>query len=115
MGSRGTAEHYATLPYEALFAGIFVEQESASSYSDMFGAAVKPTSHMVTKVNSERLVALGLKALRRDNMPRALRTAMLLLLLRGDMGWRGEREAGGVLRTSTRPKLNRLLLPYAPV
>ena len=55
-------------------------------------------------------MALGLKALRRDNMPRALHTAMLLLLLRGDMGWRGEKEARGLLRTSTRRTSTLLLL-----
>lgn len=47
----------------------------------------------VLKSNAERLIAIGRKAVRKDNMPRALRVATLILLLRGDMGWRGEDEA----------------------
>lgn len=46
----------------------------------------------VLKSNAERLIAIGRKAVRKDNMPRALRVATLILLLRGDMGWRGEDE-----------------------
>jgi hypothetical protein len=65
-----TAEHYSTLPFESLYTGLFLEQEAASAYSEMFGAAVTPTSPMVLKNNAERLIAIGRKAVRKDNMPR---------------------------------------------
>ena len=87
-----TAEHYGTLNFESLYTGMFLEQEAASAYSEMFGAAVTPTSPMVLKNNTERLIAIGRKAVRNAHMPRALRAATLILLLRGDMGWRGEDE-----------------------
>ena len=93
-GGGGTAMSYGTLNFEALFSGLFLEQQAASAYSELFGAAITPTSPMVLKNNAERLIAIGRRAVRVDNMPRALRVATLVLLLRGDVGWLGEDERG---------------------
>jgi hypothetical protein len=85
-------EHYATLPFESLFTGVFFEEEAAVAYTEMFGAALTPTSPAVLRSNAERLIVIGLRAMRKDNLPRVLRSATLIMLLRGDMGWRGEVE-----------------------
>ena len=82
-----TAQHYATLPFESLYTGLFLEQAAADAYASCYGNSVSPSSPMVLKQNAERMIAIGLKSMRDDKMPRALRMAALLLLLRGDMGW----------------------------
>jgi hypothetical protein len=88
--------HYGTLPFEALYSGVFFEQVTASAYIAMFGAAITPTSPMVMKANTERLLGLGLKAKRKDNVSRMIRVAIMILLLRGDIGW--EEEPGTKMR-----------------
>ena len=86
-GVAPTASHYATLPFESMFTGLFLEEQAATAYNEMYGSAVAPTSPMVLKNNAERMMNVGIKAMRRDDMPRALRVATLVLLLRGDLGW----------------------------
>jgi hypothetical protein len=95
-GPAGLAMHYGTLPFEALYSGVFFEQVTASAYIAMFGAAITPTSPMVMKANTERLIGLGLKAKRKDNVSRMIRVAIMILLLRGDIGW--EEEPGTKMR-----------------
>ena len=82
-----TAQHYATFPFEALYTGLFLEQAAADAYVSCYGNSVSPSSPMVLKQNAERMIAIGLKSMKDDKMPRALRMAAMLLLLRGDMGW----------------------------
>lgn len=86
-GTAPTATHYATLPFESMYTGLFLEQSASMAYNDMYGAAVAPTSPLVLKNNVERMMKIGLAAMRGDDMPRALRMATLVLLLRGDLGW----------------------------
>lgn len=45
--SVANADHYGTLPFESLYTGLFLEQEAASAYSEMFGVTMTPTSPMV--------------------------------------------------------------------
>ena len=47
QGTRSTvtAEHYGTLNFEAIYSGLFLEQQAASAYSEMFSAAVGPSIH----------------------------------------------------------------------
>ena len=82
-----TAQHYATFPFESLYTGLFLEQAAADAYVSCYGNSVSPSSPMVLKQNAERMIAIGLKSMKDDKMPRALRMAAMLLLLRGDMGW----------------------------
>ena len=86
-GTAPTASHYASLPFESMYTGLFLEQQASSAYNDMYGGAVAPTSPLVLKNNVERMMKIGIAAMRDDDMPRALRMATLILLLRGDLGW----------------------------
>ena len=70
-----------------MYTGVFLEQSAVVAYGDMYGGAVAPTSPLVLKNNVERMMKIGLSAMRSDDMPRALRMAVLVLLLRGDLGW----------------------------
>ena len=86
-GTAPTASHYASLPFESMYTGLFLEQQASSAYNDMYGGAVAPTSPLVLKNNVERMMKIGIASMRDDDMPRALRMATLILLLRGDLGW----------------------------
>ena len=86
-GVAPTASHYASLPFESMYTGLFLEQQASSAYNDMYGGAVAPTSPLVLKNNVERMMKIGVAAMRDDDMPRAMRMATLILLLRGDLGW----------------------------
>ena len=68
-GVAPTASHYATLPFESMFTGLFLEEQAATAYNEMYGSAVAPTSPMVLKNNAERMMNVGIKAMRRDDMP----------------------------------------------
>ena len=86
-GTAPTATHYATLPFESMYTGLFLEQHASTAYNDMYGTAVAPTSPLVLKNNAERMMRIGARAMREDDFPRALRLAQLIFLLRGDLGW----------------------------
>ena len=81
-----TAQHYATLPFESLYTGLFLEQAAADAYASCYGNSVSPSSPMVLKQNAERMIAIGLKSMRDDKMPRALRMAALLSTVEGRHG-----------------------------
>ena len=39
-----TAQHYATLPFESLYTGLFLEQAAADAYASCYGNSVSPSS-----------------------------------------------------------------------
>ena len=50
-GTAPTASHYASLPFESMYTGLFLEQQASSAYNDMYGGAVAPTSPLVLKLS----------------------------------------------------------------